>query len=79
MFLEDSLNRSALIKLRTLFVPSEGTIERLNLNPSNSIFKNAQQFLFYKVLHMHESFDEFGYMVPLGKYMPELIKDNNTE
>lgn len=41
MFLEDSLNKSAIIKIRTLFVPSKGTIERLNLEPSKSVFKNA--------------------------------------
>jgi hypothetical protein len=41
MFLEDSINRSAIVKVRTLFVPSQGTIERLNLDPQKSIFKNA--------------------------------------
>jgi hypothetical protein len=41
MFLEDSLNRSSLIKLRSLFIPSKGTIDRLSLNPAKSLFKNA--------------------------------------
>lgn len=29
LYLEDSLNRSSMIKMRSLFVPSLGTIERL--------------------------------------------------
>ena len=33
LFLEDSINRSSIIKIRSLFVPSNGTIERLKLNP----------------------------------------------
>ena len=42
LFLEDSLNKSSIVKLRSLFVPSTGTIERQNLDPSKCIFKNAQ-------------------------------------
>ena len=42
LFLEDSISRSAIIKIRTLFVPSLGTLERLKLDPFKSIFKNAQ-------------------------------------
>ena len=41
LFLEDSINRSSIIKLRTLFVPSSGTMERFNLDPEHSIFKNT--------------------------------------
>ena len=42
IFLEDSINKSSLIKLRSLFVPSFGTIERMQLDTSKSLFKNAQ-------------------------------------
>jgi hypothetical protein len=78
MFLEDSMNRNSLIKIRSLFVPSIGTIDRLNLEPSRSIFKNAQQFLFYNVLHTTNYYDEFGYKVPLGKYLIDFhLKDEN--
>ena len=41
LYLEDSLNRNAFIKLRSLFVPSIGTIERLRLDQHTSVFKNA--------------------------------------
>lgn len=33
IFLEDSLNKNSLVKIRSLFVPSPGTIERLKLDP----------------------------------------------
>ena len=42
LYLEDSSNKNTLIKLRTLFVPSTGTIERLNLDSGKAMFKNAQ-------------------------------------
>lgn len=42
LYLEDSVNKNTLVKIRTLFVPTNGTIERMNLNPDRSIFKNTQ-------------------------------------
>ena len=78
IFLEDSLNRSSLVKLRTLFVPTPGTIDRLNLDMRKVLFKNAQQYLFYKILHLHQVFDEYGYRVPLGKYLIDFNNDDEA-
>jgi hypothetical protein len=33
LYLEDSINKSSIIKIRSLFVPSLGTIDRLRLSP----------------------------------------------
>ena len=79
LFLEDSQNKNSIIKIRSLFVPSPGTIERLRLDPHKAVFKNAQQFLFFKVLHMNNATDEFGYPIPLGKYIPELENAESQE
>lgn len=41
LFLNNSLNPNSIIRLRSLFVPSNGTIERKNLDPSASVFKSC--------------------------------------
>eukprot|EP00347_Sterkiella_histriomuscorum_P017570 403348829 len=74
-YLEDSLNRSSMIKVRSLFVPSLGTIERLQLDTQKTLFKNAQQFMFFKVLHQQQLWDEYGYKVPLGKFLDDFTQD----
>ncbi len=71
------MNRSSLVKVRTLFVPTPGTIDRLSLDMRKVLFKNAQQYLFYKILLMQSVFDEYGYKVPLGKYLIDF--QNNDE
>ena len=69
LFLEDCISSvNSFIKVQTLFIPSKGTIERLGVNPDHCVFKSAQQFLFYKILNMDETFDEFGYKVPIGSF-----------
>lgn len=70
LFFEDSVSRNAILKLRTLFIPSSGTIDRFGLNLNKVSFKNSQQFLFYKVLSQRFMLDDYGYEVPVGKYMP---------
>jgi hypothetical protein len=75
MYLEDSTNKNSLIKIRTLFVPSVGTIERFNLDLRKCIFKNALQYLFFKVLHMDRIWDEYGYLVPLGNFLYAMESD----
>ena len=78
MFLEDAVNRNSLIKLRSLFVPSVGTLERLNLDLKKSVFKNAQQFLFYKVLLQGHHYDDYGFRVPTGKYLLDYFLSEST-
>lgn len=41
IYLEDSPNRNSLLKLRSLFVPTLGTLDRFTLDPSKAVFKNA--------------------------------------
>lgn len=71
--------KTALVRVRTLFKPSQGTIQRLRLNPGISVFTTAQQYLFFKVLKEGKLRDKYGYLIPSGDYKSMIPHNKETQ
>ena len=60
--------------LNVLFIPSENTLNRMNMRrPVPDDFNTAyDEWILSRTIYV----DKYGFTVPLGKYHPNLIKDN---